>query len=136
VVILGGYQIHYSDSLEERYPDCQVFIKGYAEEGFMKALDVGNREHVSVLKVEPDFAALPSPYLCEDIPLARGQGKVRMESKRGCPYRCAFCAHRDLERNKVYRHPSSRALNELEFFANADVQKVNVVDPVFNMGSD
>lgn len=136
VVILGGYQVQYSDSPEADYPDCQVFIKGYAEASFVKALEVGVRDRVLVLHEEPDFDALPSPYLQKDIAPIPPRGKVRMESKRGCPYRCAFCAHRDLVSNRVHRHPSQRALDELALFEEARVQKVNMVDPVFNTGPD
>ena len=71
-----------------------------------------------------------------EIPVELGQGKVRMETQRGCPYRCTFCAHRDLQRNKVYKHTRERALEEFALFNAKRVRKINVVDPVFNAGKD
>lgn len=135
-ILLGGYQIHYSDTVERAYPDAQVFIKGYAESSFLKAISDPEPRTPWILDLEPAFDSLPSPYLTGELPVKQGQGKVRLETKRGCPYRCAFCAHRDLQRNKVYKHRSQRVTEELALFRTRGVRKVNVVDPVFNMGSE
>jgi radical SAM superfamily enzyme YgiQ (UPF0313 family) len=135
-IALGGYQIEYSNSLRSEYPDCQVFVKGYGEESLLKALTTRPVTTPLVLDHEPDFNAMPSPYLEGIIPLGGNYTKVRMETKRGCPYRCNFCAHQDLQRHKVYKHPRDRALQELNLFARKKVNKVNIVDPVFNTGPD
>jgi radical SAM superfamily enzyme YgiQ (UPF0313 family) len=135
-IILGGYQISYADALERDYPDCQVFIKGYAEESLRQAIFLENQDRVVVLDTEPDFSALPSAYLSGVLPIEYGQSRVRLETKRGCPYRCSFCAHRDLQRNRVYRHAPEKVLDEIAFLASRNVGKINVLDPVFNMGSE
>lgn len=132
-IILGGYQIQYDDRLSSNYPDCQIFIKGQGELSFLSAI-TGTSIPTRVLDLEPDFSELPSPYLMGTIPVSRFQSKVRMETKRGCPYRCTFCAHRDLQRRKVYSYPDERPLQELRLFKSLEVRKINIVDPIFNMG--
>ena len=63
-----------------------------------------------------------------------GQKMVRLETKRGCPYHCSFCAHRDLNGNKVHAYPKERVYEELSIFKAGSVQKINIIDPVFNTG--
>jgi len=46
-----------------------------------------------------------------------------------------FCAHRDLNSNKVHAYPKDRIVEELSIFKNKSVQKVNILDPVFNAGA-
>jgi hypothetical protein len=137
-IILGGYQISYADSslLQAEYPDCQIFIKGYAEESLRQALLSEPQEWPLVLSQEPDFSCLTSPYLSGELAIADNQSRVRWETKRGCPYRCSFCAHRDLQRNRVYRHERDKVFDELHLFQKKRVQKINVLDPVFNMGPE
>jgi radical SAM superfamily enzyme YgiQ (UPF0313 family) len=68
------------------------------------------------------------------MPIGHAQKMVRMETKRGCPYECNFCAHRDLTQKKLYKKDIDRALTELDLFHNHKVAKVNILDPIFNAG--
>ncbi len=137
-IILGGYQISYANNqlLQKDYPDCQIFVKGYAEESLLQALFSEPKDWPLVLNEEPDFSSIPSAYLSGEIVIAERQARVRFETKRGCPYRCSFCAHRDLQRNRVYRHEGEKILQELRLFQEKHVQKINVLDPVFNLGQE
>lgn len=138
-IVLGGPQISYGEDaqLYAAYPEADVFVKGYAEACLPDALAAGrDGGRPRVLSQVPDFASLPSPYLSGVLPVRYGQERVRLETKRGCPYRCSFCAHRDLQQNRVYRHEGEKTLRELELLAAADVGKVNVLDPVFNVGKE
>jgi radical SAM superfamily enzyme YgiQ (UPF0313 family) len=135
-IVLGGYQIEYSDNLTTDYPDCQIFVKGYGEESLLKALTTRPSKQPLILDTEPDFSTIPSPFIEGIIPLSGNYTKVRTETKRGCTYRCNFCAHQDLQRHKVYKHPRDRSVQELIFFAHKNIKKVNIVDPVFNVGPD
>ncbi len=136
-IILGGYQISYANDiqLQRAYPDCQIFIKGYAEESLLKAIFQESSQRLT-LNEAPNFLKLPSPYLSGEIIVNYDQAKIRFETKRGCPYRCSFCAHRDLQRNKVYRHINEKITRELLFLKEKRIKKINVVDPVFNMGQE
>lgn len=138
-IVLGGYQVSYArhEDLPRLYPEADVFIVGYAEASLRRAALLPRRPDESVVLTDPvDFAELPSPYLGNEIPVADGQGMVRLESKRGCPYRCSFCAHRDLGTHRVHRHRAERVRLELEFLNAKGVGKINFVDPVFNMGDE
>ena len=59
-----------------------------------------------------------------------------METKRGCPYRCNFCAHRELEKNSVVFADLQRVFAELDLFKEKQVGRINVLDPIFNVGPD
>ncbi len=132
--ILGGYQISYSGNPQIEYPDCQFFISGYAEESLL-AIMTGSTINRYV-KSAIDFTKIPSPYLSGELPLKANQKMVRLETKRGCPYRCSFCAHRDLTFNKVYKHSLEKVYKELYLFKKINVEKINIIDPIFNAGKE
>ena len=134
-IILGGSQITYSEDLPKEYPECKIFISGFGEESLFKAINLEK------IITEPiifnsliDYSNLPSPYLSGEMKIAQNQRMVRMETKRGCPYRCNFCAHRDLENNNIYEFELARIYKELDLFKLNNVKKINVIDPIFNTG--
>lgn len=137
-IVLGGPQISYAtrDQLPLLYPQADIFITGYAESSLRSAILMPRPDTAVVLSEDVAFDELPSPYLTGELTVAAGQQRVRMESRRGCPFRCAFCAHRDLKRNEVHRAPLDRAKAELDFLAGRAVRKVNFLDPVFNQGRE
>jgi len=79
---------------------------------------------------------IPSVYTTHEIPVKPRQKMLRLETKRGCPYRCSFCSHRDLQKNKVYKHEQDKNFSELAYLKNKQVEKINVLDPIFNVGND
>jgi radical SAM superfamily enzyme YgiQ (UPF0313 family) len=137
-IILGGRQIIGEENdLKREYPKCKIFIIGYGEscihEAFLLDEEIndpkffyGNCENLNI----------PSPYLVNELPVKYNQKMVRMETKRGCPYSCAFCAHRDLNNNKIYYFPFDRIKSELNFFKERRVEKINIMDPIFNIGNN
>jgi len=133
-IILGGYQISYSSNPKLEYPDAHFFISGYAEKALLDIVTYKNSKILSQSKL--DFSLLPSPYLKDEIPILKNQKMVRLETKRGCPYRCTFCAHRDLTSNKVHKHNIDKVFKEIAFFKEKNVGKINIVDPIFNMGKN
>lgn len=137
-IVLGGYQITYGREAEllQRYPDCQVFIAGQAEQAFADLPDHLDAPSPVFLKEPVDFEHLASPYLSGELPVPMGAGMVRLETKRGCPYRCSFCAHRDLITRSVHKHPLEKVYRELAFLAERRVQRINVLDPIFNAGKE
>jgi radical SAM superfamily enzyme YgiQ (UPF0313 family) len=58
-----------------------------------------------------------------------------MESKRGCPFACTFCAQHEIGKPKPYYYSATRIEQELELISRTNVQRVSVTDPVFNIGS-
>lgn len=70
------------------------------------------------------------------IPVSQNQKMVRWETKRGCPYKCTFCAHRDLGKNKVYKHQIDKIFSELSLFKKKHIERINILDPIFNVGGE
>ena len=64
-----------------------------------------------------------------------GQKFVRWETQRGCPYRCAFCQHREAGARLVSRDfAEDRVLQEIDLICAAGVDDIVVLDPIFNLG--
>ncbi len=143
-LILGGPQISYSGpGLERLYPDADVFIRGYAEEALVRlcvtpaslALPGVHLAGATdgVVQAAVDLGALPSPWLTGVIPLVN-QGFIRWETQRGCPYRCAFCQHREPGARLLRRSLSlPRIEREIDLFCAARVREISVLDPIFNV---
>jgi radical SAM superfamily enzyme YgiQ (UPF0313 family) len=137
-VVLGGYQISYSskEKLYLEYPEANIFTFGYAEKSLLNSIFVDKKIAPLFLNENVDFSEIPSPYLTNEILVSENQKMVRWETKRGCPYKCSFCAHRDLTMNKVYKHEKDKILQELLLFKTKKVKRINIIDPVFNVGKD
>jgi radical SAM superfamily enzyme YgiQ (UPF0313 family) len=135
-IILGGYQITYAEQklLKNYYPNADIFISGYAEKS-LQTLFLGNNNQ-TFLNEGIDFSQMPSPYLTNELAISVGTKMIRLETKRGCPYRCTFCAHRDLNFNKVYKHPLEKVFTEIDYIKNKEIKRVNILDPIFNVGKD
>jgi len=138
-IILGGYQITYSDqtALPFQYPDTQIFVSGYAEQSLKDLFTSSVFTTVPLfLNATVDFSEIPSAYLTNEIIVPSGTSMLRLETKRGCPYRCSFCAHRDLTQNKVFKHSLDKVFSEISFITDRQVKRVNILDPIFNAGKE
>lgn len=64
-----------------------------------------------------DLDALPSPYLTGilDDFVTNPQWVPFIESNRGCPFRCTFCAWGVALANYVYKFPLQRVLDEIDY---------------------
>nr|VFJ50877.1 MAG: Radical SAM superfamily enzyme YgiQ, UPF0313 family [Candidatus Kentron sp. DK] len=136
-IVLGGYQIiGQKETLNHDYPECDIFICGYGENSLTESIFMEKPARPVHLNRQPNFNELPSPYLSREIDVMHGERMVRLETKRGCPYQCSFCAHRDLAENRVYEINKSRIIEEIEWFNARKTRKVNILDPVFNAGNE
>ena len=152
-IILGGPQISYTDSgLEQLYPQADVFIRGSAEEALSEATVVhsplSELERLGVhyagatdlrTRAEADLSLIPSPYLSGAIPLFGLDGSVqrfiRWETKRGCPFPCTFCQHRESgHRLLKTEFPIDRIKDEIALFKRSGVEDIAILDAVFNLG--
>ena len=61
---------------------------------------------------------------------------VHWESRRGCAFKCNFCAHRDLKDKGVHLLGMDKIKQELDLFVQKEVKKINVLDPIFNLGDN
>lgn len=132
-ILAGGYQVNTSSEIQLKsiYPHADQFIMGYAEQSLFDILTNGTPEIVQNKPV--DFDQIPSPFLDGTISLESGVRRLRLETKRGCPFACTFCAHRNLGRTTLY-HLHEKLLTELQFLSTKTVERISVTDPVFNMG--
>jgi radical SAM superfamily enzyme YgiQ (UPF0313 family) len=58
---------------------------------------------------------------------------IHWETRRGCAFSCNFCAHRDLQNNRVQQLSMEKIKRELAMFKEKNVRKINVLDPIFNL---
>jgi radical SAM superfamily enzyme YgiQ (UPF0313 family) len=135
-IILGGSQITYAnkEQLQTEYPGCDIFISSYAEKSFLEILK-NEDEKKPYYNTSLDFNYLPSPYLTGAMHLENGHKMLRWETKRGCPFKCSFCAHRNLENGRVHYMQLEKAFSELSLFKQKEIKRINVLDPIFNMGN-
>lgn len=143
-IVLGGPQISYTSAgLESLYPDADVFIRGYGEEALVELARAATPKPIPGvhwaqtldLRVQAvvDLEGLPSPWLTGAIPL-EGQSFIRWETQRGCPFRCAFCQHREAGarlRRRTLSLPRIEA--EIDLFCESGVEDIAVLDPIFNV---
>ncbi|CAG8661282.1 19729_t:CDS:2 [Cetraspora pellucida] len=112
-VILGGPQVSYvKKGIEEYYHYADIYIRGYAENAIVK-----------LMLSKTLFPCIKGNF-------------IRWETKRGCPFHCAFCQHRESDVSMKRRQfPMSRVIQEAEWIAkHSSIQDVAVLDPTFNSG--
>lgn len=143
-LILGGPQISYSGrGLERIYPDVDAFVRGYGEEALATLVATARLHPIpgvhwagtpdALAQAAVNLEALPSPWLTRTIPLA-DQSFIRWETQRGCPFRCAFCQHREPgERLRRRALGLPRIEAEIDLFCESAVREIAVLDPIFNM---
>ena len=121
---MGGYEISsfHKNELLSQFKDCQFFIESYAEESLLEILK-GKFQYAKkplFLYRNIDFHKIPSPYI-ENI--LKINTKVRLETKRGCPFSCSFCAHQDLINKKYHQLSTNKVYNEIDLFKKNNVKK-------------
>ena len=131
-VILGGYQIH-EDTCKQLYPSGDFYIGGYAESALPEAILDDFVITSRFLTKEVEMDTLPSPYLDNTIFINNNQEMIHWETRRGCIFKCNFCAHRDLTHKKVHLLGMNKIKKELDLFKIKGVKKINVLDPIFNL---
>lgn len=130
-VILGGYQIN-KKSCRELYPSGDFYIPGYAEASLPMAILDEHSITQRIIDQPVNFENLASPYLDGTIKIEQGHEMLHWETRRGCMYKCNFCAHRDLKDKGVHLIGIDKIKAEMDLFKQRKVQKINVLDPIFN----
>jgi radical SAM superfamily enzyme YgiQ (UPF0313 family) len=132
-IILGGYQIHES-TCETLYPSGDIYLPSYAEVSLPEAFNQDKLLQKLIISKKVDFGSRHSPYLNGSIELIDNQQMIHWETQRGCFYSCSFCAHRDVANNKVHDFSFEIIKAELRLFKQKNVQRINVLDPIFRKG--
>ena len=140
-IVLGGPQISYMvrGQLEITYPEADYFVRGQGEMAMValareELLDDSGIHVAGTLdqgcKADHDLLALPSPYLLGTV---EPQASIRWETQRGCPFKCAFCQHREPGKRLTHQwFDAQRLERELALFASAGIERISVLDPIFH----
>lgn len=140
-ILLGGPQISYAPvGVDARYPDADVFIRGYGEDALaavVRSDDPSGIRGVSIrghdrseLPAVVTLEALPSPLLTGSLPPSPF---MRWETQRGCVYACSFCQHRESgARLRNTTLSPGRIAAEIDRLVAADVRDIAVLDPIFH----
>ncbi len=142
-IILGGPQITYAQTnLDTLYPQVDLFIRGDAEDALCAVARGDDPRGVRGVHVRgdcdrvefavADLTRAPSPYI--DGTLDASSGTIaRIETVRGCPYRCSYCQYpRPGLRAVPQPIPEERIFEEIQRLTRAGVERVSILDPVFN----
>lgn len=132
-IVMGGSSIFGTEKeLRSRFPEVNMFVLSYGEKIFANLRNYINSGNRCVLDL-PKSECLKSPYLTGNIALGGAIDSVRVETRRGCLFRCSFCKHRDTISGRVYHIGNyERQVKELELFRDVNIRKLNVLDPLFN----
>lgn len=157
LIIFGGHQVpnEAEDFLREnRFID--IVCHGEGEQVFLDILehsqdrDWSSIQAVSYLERDgsfvhhprqsniTDLASIPSPYLSGTLkPLmdANPQAKwmALWETNRGCPFACSFCDWGTGVNARVHRFDMERVAQELEWFADHEIEYVVCCDANFGL---
>ena len=136
VICIGGYNVCATniDGLRSQYKLVNHFIIGYAEESIYQLVTgLNNRE---ILSERVDERYLSGIYSNKILDINKSIRTIRFFTKLGCIYKCEYCAHRDVNNNRVINVPLSTAKKDLDAILVLDIDKVNFIDPTFNIPSD
>jgi radical SAM superfamily enzyme YgiQ (UPF0313 family) len=133
-IILGGYQIANNslENLKKRYPKANIFVEGYAEQALLDVFT--GKTTAGIVKSKLNASILQSPLLTGEIKVKQNAEMIRLETKRGCPYACTFCRHRDVVNNSILELDPTRIMDELDYLLSLNVKKINIIDPIFHIG--
>jgi anaerobic magnesium-protoporphyrin IX monomethyl ester cyclase len=149
-IVAGGSGFSlYARQLMERAPVIDYGIVGEGEEAMTELLDnLDNPESVrgifyrtngtvnfSGTRKLLDFAKSPAPRwnLVDFGPYLQYPFSIGVQTKRGCPFSCAYCIYPQLEGNVVRARPAKVVVDELEKLAEENgLRTFSFVDSVFS----
>ena len=90
-----------------------------AGESFLKVIDGQYADGTDKIPRMASLDSIPSPYLngSLDVFLADPLLLPMLESNRGCPFTCTFCADGSRSRGQVFKHSPERMIDELWYVA-------------------
>jgi radical SAM superfamily enzyme YgiQ (UPF0313 family) len=136
LIVLGGPQMNDNiAALKQRYTAANIFVQGYGEKSLLHLCNNAEKYYGTkqILQIPMPSNIVPSVYSRGILKIEQNQKMVRLETKRNCPYNCSFCHFTDFTSNKVGCLNSNTINQELKFLKEANVGKINIMDPTFNI---
>ncbi|MBI3806047.1 MAG: radical SAM protein [Nitrospirae bacterium] len=129
IMIGGGAFTAFADQLIQKLPEGTIGVLGEGEDAILKVIEGQSlekeryilREGKTVRKGQQGSPALLDaltvdlPYLTSIFPQHReylGES-IGVQSKRGCPYDCAFCLYHYIEGKRVRYRPPSMVVKDI-----------------------
>ncbi|HSE57818.1 MAG TPA: radical SAM protein [Nitrospiraceae bacterium] len=129
IMIGGGAFTAFADQLIEKLPEGVLGILGEGEDALIKVIDGQPldgeryilREGKRIRKGEQrstvllDTQTVDLPYLTSIFPQYRAylDESIGVQSKRGCPYDCAFCLYPYIEGKRVRYRPAAMVVQDI-----------------------
>jgi radical SAM superfamily enzyme YgiQ (UPF0313 family) len=129
IMIGGGAFTAFADQLMEKLPEGVLGILGEGEDALIKVIDGQPldgeryilREGKRIIKGEQrstvllDTQTVDLPYLTSIFPQYRAylDESIGVQSKRGCPYDCAFCLYPYIEGKRVRYRPAAMVVQDI-----------------------
>jgi tRNA A37 methylthiotransferase MiaB len=135
--IFGGYQITGTvpDSLKATYPENSTFVQGFGESALHHILDSSpNSESNQTVFCFNELSDFPQPYADGSIQLTDSFTSANIETKRGCPYACSYCAHDTVHNRQIFEKWFTHSIEEMALLESHGLKRINIIDPVFNSG--
>lgn len=131
-IIVGGYEVSFRtiELLKKKYKKVDHYLIGYAEESLYKL--VSGQDTSRVLSYEVNNDLIQGIYFNETIKID-SDSVVRLETKRGCPGKCTFCAYKNNDHKKITYHNIDKVKMELFYLNQIGVEKVNILDAIFTL---
>jgi radical SAM superfamily enzyme YgiQ (UPF0313 family) len=149
-VIVGGSGFSmFAEKIMERFPniDYGVYLEG--EESISELVEnFDSPENVQGIfyrrngrliftgpRPLPDFDNLPIPRrdFLNIAEYPNPLGNVGIQTKRGCPQKCAYCSYPFLNGNRIRLRSPSKVVDEIEYIVNEfSVRQFMFVDGIFN----
>ena len=153
IMIGGGAFTAFADQLIEKLPDGTIGILGEGEDAILKVLNGESldderyiiRERGKISKGTKHTPALLDsltvdlPYLTSIFPQYREYvGEcIGVQSKRGCPYDCAFCLYPYIEGKRVRYRPPENVVNDIsQYYHQWGARRFWFTDAQFITGKD
>lgn len=153
IMIGGGAFTAFADQLIEKLPPGTLGILGEGEDAILKVLDGEPltderyivRENGSVQKGTKhapamlDSLTVDLPYLTSIFPQYREYvGEcIGVQSKRGCPYDCAFCLYPYIEGKRVRYRPAENVVKDIsQYYHQWGARRFWFTDAQFITGKD
>ncbi len=134
--VLGGPEVAADNPWLPGEVPFATRVAGEGEEAFARLLRA-RRTPSAACPVDPsealDLGLLPSPYL-SGLLGPSPDGAVWIETQRGCPFRCAYCAYG--KGGPVRRFPEGWLAAHLRWAREQGVREVYLMDPSFNVRPD